>query len=116
LITSGLGNMAMEQSTYEFLEKYQEQHVFIVPKEKMLVAPLPAEAKVAAYQGEIRAEEYAPLKVGDTVRLLTSPSPGEVMTVKQIGAPTQVEGSRLKIAHCLLEGTGGDTIKTPVTN
>ena len=116
LITSGLGQMAMEQSTYEFLKEHQEQHVFLVPKEKMLVVPIPAaEAALDGADPQVK-KEYMQLKVGDTVRLLSSPKTGEVAEVKQILDPERVDGSRMVLAHCLLQRQTGDTIKIPITN
>src|SRR5690606_26284675 len=94
LITSGLGSMAMEQSTYDFLQEYQEQHIFLVPKEKMLVAPLSPSIKIPDHNDRIN-QEYMELKVGDTVRLLSSPKVGEVAIVKEILEPEPVKGSRM---------------------
>jgi hypothetical protein len=116
LITSGLGQMAMEESTYAFLKEHQEQHVFLVPKEKMLVAPLSPTSTISSDSELQTNTEYMKLKVGDTVRLLSSPKIGEVVTVKDILDPEQVEGSRMVLAHCLLQRQSGDTIKIPITN
>lgn len=116
LITSGLGANPIEQSTYEFLEKHQEKHVFMVPKEKMLVAPLPTDTKAEVKNKEIKVEEYIPLSVNDTVRILAGPRGGQEAKVKEIVAPTLAEGSRIKLAHCLLQCHDGDTITIPVAN
>ena len=115
-ITSGLGHMPMEQATYEFLEKYQEQHVFLVPKEKLLVAPMPIGSEVNSTQEVFSSEEYVPLKVGEKVRLLSWPQPGEVVEVVKILEPEPLENSRMNLVHCLLRRASGDTIKSPLTN
>lgn len=116
LITSGLGNQPIEKPTYEFLQRYQEQHVFMVPKEKMLVAPLPLTADIKVTNQEIRQEKFIPLSVGDTVRILTGPKAGQSAVVQEILEPSRFAGSRMKLAHCLLQSGDGDTIKIPVVN
>ncbi len=116
LITSGLGQMAMEQSTYEFLSEHQEQHIFLVPKEKMLIAPLSPSVAVREETEAEMNQEFMRLKVGDTVRLLSSPKVGEIASVKEILDPEPVKDSRLVLTHCLLQRQSGDTIKIPITN
>lgn len=116
LITSGLGHMAMEQSAYEFLNEHQEQHIFLIPKENMLVAPLSSSELVADGEEPQVNQEYMRLKVGEAVRLLSSPKAGEVAVVKEILDPEPVAGSRMVLAHCLLQRPSGDTIKVPITN
>ena len=116
LITSGLGNSPMEQETYDFLQKYNEQQVYIVPKDKMMVAPLPVGSDVAAHDISEVPHGYLPLNVGASVRLLTSPNRGEVAKVVKVLPAKQPDSSRIPVPFCLLERSGGDTIEIPVTN
>jgi hypothetical protein len=115
LITSGLGNIAMESSTYQFLQKYEEKQVFLVPEERMLVAPLVAEAEVAV-KPAMEPIEYLPLKVGDIVRILSSSLIGQLAEVIKILPPQSTDFSRLTVASCLLQPATGATIELPVTN
>lgn len=115
LITSGLGNMAMEASTYQFLQRYQEQQVFIVPQERMLVAPLPSDMNIDT-KPATKPVEYLPVKIGDSVRILSSALIGQVAEVKEIRPPQTSQFSRLPVATCLLQPATGDTIELPVTN
>lgn len=115
LVTSGLGNMPMEASTYQFLERYQEQQVFLVPQEKMLVAPLPTgmEANPAA---DPQPVEFLPLQIGGTVRILSGIRAGQQATIKKILESKPSRFSRTSVASCLLQPEAGDTIEIPVTN
>jgi transcription antitermination factor NusG len=114
LITSGLGAMAIEDSTYQFLQRYQEQQVFLVPQEKMLVAPLPSDIKVNPQSSQ--PVEFLPLKIGDAVRILSSQYVGQVATVTKVSKAKPMSFSRLTIPTCLLQTVAGDTIEIPVTN
>jgi transcription antitermination factor NusG len=115
LITSGLGNAAMEASTYQFLERYQEQQVFIVPQERMLVAALPSDSDIPV-KPATKPEEFLPLKAGDTVRILSSSLVGQEATVEDIKPPASSQFSRMAVATCLLRPTSGGKIELPVTN
>jgi hypothetical protein len=115
LITSGLGNMAMENATYQFLERYKETHVFLVPQERMLVAPLPSGLDIPS-RPATQPTEYLPVHSGDTVRILSSPHIGQLATVKEIGTPQASRFSRLPVTTCLLQTGAGDTIELPITN
>ncbi len=115
LITSGLGAMAMEPSTYQFLERYREQQVFLIPAEKMLVAPLPTGMDMSAKQAT-QPIEFLPLKVGDEVRILSSTHLGKTATVTQILPAATTPFSRTATPICLLQLGSNDTIEIPVTN
>lgn len=116
LITSGLGNMPMEQQAYQFLERYNQQQVYLVPKDRMLVAPLPVDSDATLHDITEVPHGYLPLQPGNKVRLLTAPSVGEVAVVKAVLPAKQLNHSHLSMQHCLLERTGGDTIEVPITN
>jgi hypothetical protein len=114
LITSGLGNMAIEDATYQFLQRYQEQQVFLVPQEKMLVAPLPSDMQLSPQAPQ--PVEYLPLKVGDAVRILSGQQVGQVANVVKVLPAKPLAFSRLAVPICLLQTTADATIEIPVTN
>jgi hypothetical protein len=116
LITSGLGTMPMEEETYQFLEHYNEQQVFLIPKDKMLVAPTrPGMQAVTRDLADV-PKGFLPLTVGSHVRLLGGERVGEGAVVEAILPLATTQESCYETVRCLLRLSNGDTIESPVTN
>jgi hypothetical protein len=114
LVTSGIGDVPMEKETYRFLERYQEQQVFMIPQQKMMIAPSLHPHAAVKTVSELPAG-FLPLVVGATVRILGGNQLGEVAKVAKILPVQQIPGSRMALTYCLLELMGGDKIELPVT-
>lgn len=116
LITSGLGNRPMDSQVYAFLEKYQEQQVYLMPKQMMLLAPLPLDSTIEVRKMNSLPDAFAEIVVGQSVRVISGPLLGEVAKVEDIIEDMLVSGSKTTIPHCLLSRQNGDTIHIPITN
>ncbi len=116
LITSGLGNRPMDGQVYAFLEKYKEQQVYLLPKQMIVLAPLPLSSDMTVNKMGSLPDAYGQLEVGQRVRILTGALLGESALVKGVVEEMTIVGSKLKMAHCLLERQNGDTIHIPITN